>query len=193
MVAVYGTDGAHVFRRAKGVMDRLLHELGGEAEVARGSDVPYLHPGRSGFLVVGESVVGVIGEIAPEYAERFGIDTRLTIVDLNLDCLLPLLSRTKKYHPIPTFQDTVRDVSFVVAERTTYAEIVAAMQEVDPLIEDVSFLDVYQGKGIELGKKSMAFRLTLRAEDRTLSSEEADGVIKKVTEMLQKKFSATIR
>ncbi len=193
-LAVYDHDGAAAFRRLTGLLERVLRESGAEAFTFRAvNNAPYLHPGRSALVTVGDETCGTIGELAPLYVTRFGIDKRVALVDIDLDRLLPHLGHGKKYQPVSTFQDTVRDISFVVSERSTYAELVAAVQGADPLIQEVTLLDVYQGKGIEPGKKSIALRLNLRANDHTLSSEEADVVIKKITDLLQKQFSAIIR
>ncbi len=193
-ITVYGADGSSAFSRAKGLIERMLREAGAKnAAFVTPIETPYLHPGRSAMMTVGDKPCGAIGELAPLYATRFGIDKRVTIVDVNLDCLLPHLGGGKMYNEVLMFQDTIRDISFVLPERLTYEQVHVSIASVDALVADVALLDVYQGKGIDPGKKSMAFRLSLRAVDRTLSSNEADKVMQSVGQMLQKQFSATIR
>lgn len=193
-IAIYGADGVVMFARAKGVLERLLREVGlSNAEFATNFETPFLHPGRRAMMRVAGKPCGSIGELAPLYAQRFGIDKRVAIVDINLDCLLPHLGNHKIYREVPTFQETIRDVSFVLGARRTYKEVAAAIAETDSLIAEAQLLDVYQGKGIEQGKKSIAFRLSLRAVDHTLSSDEVEVVIQRVSQVLKKSFDATMR
>ncbi len=195
LIAGYGPDGgAQAFRYVKGILERVLREAGVAAvSFESGGADDHFHPGRSAKVIAGKDMVGTIGELAPHYAQAFGIDRRVVLADLNLDHLLPHLGAGKRYQPTPEFQDLIRDLSFVLPERKTHAEVQAALVGVDPLISSVSLVDVYQGKGIEAGQKSMTYRLSLRASDRTLSSDEADAVMNSVGKMLTSDFGAILR
>ncbi len=193
-IAVYGSNAEACFRRAKGITERLWRETGlNGATFTAQSAIPFLHPGRSATLTWNGQTIGAIGQLSSTYANRFGIDKQVVIVGMNVEKLLPHFGVRKTYTEVPVFQDTIRDVSFVLAERSTYEEVVTTIHKANALIADVALLDVYQGKGIDPGKKSMAFRLSLRASDRTLSSEEADAVMQSVVNVLQSQFSAIIR
>ena len=200
MIAGYAADGEEAFRRVKGVLERLLREVGvNEVFINTDSDSAKdnrFHPGRVAALFVGKKpgpAVGMIGEIHPRFAKAFGIDGRLTLADIDFDRLLSRLGAPRAYQASPEFPETVRDISFLVDASVEYRSLEAKIHQADSLIDQVVFLDCYQGKGIDQGKKSLAFRLSLRAADRTLSSDEADAVMKKVSDVLSKEFGAIIR
>ncbi len=195
LIAEYGPDGGEqVFLFAKGILERVLREVGvSEVRFESTEKEAHFHPGRTAEVFVKDQSIGYIGEVAPIYQKAFGVDRRVVLADINLDLVLPQIGSQKYYSPLPEFQETKRDLSFVVEERVIFEDLHKKIQDVDELIEDATFVDVYQGKGIENGKKSITFRLSLRAQDHTLSSEEADVVMKKVEKMLNDRFEAIIR
>lgn len=201
MIACYAASGEAAFRRVKGVLERLLREACvDESYIATSGDSGQgdrFHPGRVAILIVGSrpqpEAAGMIGEIHPRLAKAFGIDRRLALADIDLDRLLPHIGAPRAYQPSPEFPETVRDISFLVDASKEYWYLEEEIRRADLLINGVVFLDCYQGQGIEPGKKSMAFRLSLRATDHTLSSDEADAVMKNLNDVLGKKFSAIIR
>lgn len=153
----------------------------------------WAHPTRSADLFVGDTHVGFVGEIAPSVADAFGLDHRAAAFELNLDVVAALPATVAAYRPVPTQPDLKRDLAFVVADRAAFADIERALRSASSLVVDVELFDVYRGKGVEEGKKSLAVHLTLRASDRTLTSEEADAEVATCVGVLGTAFGATMR
>ena len=198
MLGVYGRDGEAAFARAKGLVERFCRELDAPAlSCEPGDPHRYAHASRSGQLFIATPeeplLVGSIFEVAPQLAEKFGLAVRVAVVDLHLDLLLPYLYAQKAYVAAPAFPPVTRDLSFLVDARTTYAELHRTIASSHELLRSANFTDVYQGKGIEPGKKSMTFSLELRSNDHTFTSEEAETVVKIITDKLKQNFGATIR
>ena len=107
--------------------------------------------------------------------------------------LIPFASTSKSFVQIPDFPSVKRDLAFVLDAHIEYRKIEEAITGAHELLEAVEVFDVYQGKGIEEGKKSMALHLSFRAPDRTLSSKEIDEVLSTIRDVLEKEFSVTIR
>ena len=195
VMAVTGKDGAAAFRLAKGALERLMREAGVKRwRIERGGDKALWHAGRSAAIWVGDHAhVGTIGEVSPAVAKESGLDVRAVLVDLDFEMLVPHCSTAKSYRPIPMYPEVKRDLAFVVDERTEYGTIEVELKKTSPMLQDMEMFDVYRGKGVEEGKKSLATHLSFRAADKTLSSDEVEAEVKKLVGMLEKKFSAIIR
>jgi phenylalanyl-tRNA synthetase beta chain len=179
----------------KGVVEALLEEFGvrGAKIVRDGEGNAVWHPGRSAAIEVGGETLGGFGEFHPDYLKRFGIERRVAGVSLDFAMLASLASEAKFYRPIPEFPRVKRDLAFVLGRRTEYAEVVAKMRDADPLLKEVELFDVYEGKGVPEGKKSMAYHLEFGADDRTLKAEEVDRVMETLRARLKDAFGAEIR
>lgn len=154
---------------------------------------PWHHSGRSADVWCEGRHVGFIYETHPRVSKGFGIHDRVGVMELNMSELGKLPhARRISYAPVPLFPSVMRDIAVVVEESATHADIFAAMARVDTLIHKVELFDVYRDDTMK-GKKSMAYRLTLQAKDRTLTTEESDAVVKKALEILKKRFGAAPR
>lgn len=195
LLAVTGTDGNKAFLAAKGALDRLFGELGVRRHrYERGGDLKTWHPSRSTLVWISDHVhVGTLGEIAPELAKNFGLEPRTVLADIDFEALLPFCSLSRPYHPLPLFPEVKRDLAFVVARTTEYADAEQALLSASPLLNAVELFDVYAGKGIPDGQKSMAVHLSFRTPDRTLTSDDVDTAVHALVKVLEKQFSATIR
>ncbi len=153
------------------------------------------HPTRSGEIFYGTVSLGTIFEVNPFTAKKFGLDCRVSVLEINLATLTEICNNTKRaeYHKVPEFPSVVRDLAVVVDQNITYAEVEEILKSVDPLVEKVELFDVYTGDALSEGKKSMAFRLTLLRSDRTLNSAEIDAVISKAGKAIKEKLGAEIR
>ena len=194
LLAAYGPDGEQAFLRVKGMVERLFREAGVHGQsLDRGTDDNRWHSTRSATISINKKPICVIGEISRATAEAFGLEARVALVDLDFEALLPHLSIHKQYIPTPEFPSVKRDLAFVLDNPVEYHAVELAIYDIDPMLCRVELFDVYSGKGVEDGKKSLAVHLEFRADDRTLKSEEVDQVMDKVTKMLEKQFSGTIR
>ncbi len=194
LVAVYGSDGEKVFLRAKGVLEYLFAEGGiNDWSLVRGVDELRWYSGRSAKIMIGKDEIGKIGEISRSVAGNFGIEPRVSLVDLDFEALLEHLTDLKCYTEPAEFPSVKRDLSFVVKKHIEYQSIQDAIMGVDPLVKTVDLFDVYSGKGVGDDEKSLAVHIEFRADDRTLSSDEVDQVIEKIIKMLKRDFSASVR
>lgn len=194
LIGSYGKDGVKQFYRAKGILERFLKEVGiQDWELKRDTDDVYWHQGRSACVFVDGENVGTIGQIRQSIADSFGLDVDVVLVDLDFETLLQGFSLNRSYIAIAQFPAVKRDIACVVGERVEIGEVEKRMHETSELLESFELFDVYQGKGIDEGQKSIAVHLSFQAPDRTLESQEVDEEITQIQQMLEKTFSATIR
>ena len=157
-------------------------------------DNPSYHPGRCARLTVDGVAVGVFGQVHPLVAKNYGIDADIYAAELDFTALSTLLAPASTYVSLPKYPAVSRDIAVVCDESLTVAELTACIQKAGgKLLRDVRLFDIYRGKGIEDGKKSTAFSLTLRADDRTLTDADSDGVISAVLKALDAELGAKLR
>jgi phenylalanyl-tRNA synthetase beta chain len=194
LLAAYASDGEQAFLRVKGMVERLFHEAGVHGQsLDRGTEDTRWHTTRSATISINDKPIGVIGEISRAMAQAFGLEARVALVDLDFKALLPYLSINKQYTATPDFPVVKRDLAFVLDSVVEYYAIESAIHETDPMIRRIELFDVYSGKGVEDGQKSLAIHLEFRADDRTLKSKEVDEVMNKVIKMIETDFSASVR
>ncbi len=155
--------------------------------------VDWMHPTRSADILVDGKKYGILAEATPEVAAALGIDRRVAIAELNLSMLASLPSRLPAFASVPQFPDAKRDLAFVVDDATAYGEIERALRSASTLLVAIDLFDVYRGKGVGEGKKSVAVHLTLRADDHTLASIEADIEMAKLVRVIETQFGGTMR
>jgi len=146
---------------------------------------PALHPGRSAQIFCGEQMVGWLGELHPHWQQQYGFAQACMWFELELGALtqaqVPLMSEIPKFLPVR------RDLAVVVDEGVTAQSLLDAMQHLSaPYVAELTLFDVYRGKGVEQGKKSLAFRVLLQDTQKTLSESEIDPSIAQLVEILQK-------
>ena len=152
------------------------------------------HPGRCAYAYSGSDIVGVFGQVHPHAAKNFGVDGELYCAELSFDELLMAQGADPEYAPLPKFPAVTRDIAVVCGEAVTVGALEAAIRKgAKGLLKDVALFDIYRGKNIGEGKKSVAFNLTLRADDRSLTGEEADEDVKSILETLEKECGAVLR
>ncbi|MGN1308061.1 MAG: phenylalanine--tRNA ligase subunit beta [Faecousia sp.] len=157
-------------------------------------DNPSYHPGRCAKLTVEGIEVGIFGQVHPLVAKNYGIDADIYAAELDFTALSALLAPASTYVPLPKYPAVSRDIAVVCDEALTVAELTACIQKAGgKLLREVRLFDIYRGKGIEDGKKSTAFSLTLRADDRTLTDADSDSVISAVLNALETELGAKLR
>ena len=155
--------------------------------------VGWMHPARAAEIVIGGKKYGILAEVAPEVGARLGIDRRVAIAEINLSVLAQIHAEKPRFVPLPLFPDAKRDLAFTVADRTPAATIERAVRMSSSVLVEYDLFDVYTGKGVDAGQKSMAVHLTFRSSDKTLEATEVDVEIEKISRMLKKEFGATMR
>ena len=155
---------------------------------------PSYHPGRCAKVFVGGEEVGVIGQVHPAVAKNYGMDCEVYCAEVSFAKIMNLLLPEVTYTPLPKYQGTTRDLSILCDEAVTVADVENVIEaNAGKLLRSVKLFDIYRGTGVPEGKKSMAFSLELRADDRTLTDADSEGVMSKVLAALAEKLNATLR
>lgn len=178
---------------AAGVLERLGVSYVLVEQTPTGDWQTLIHPKRSANLMVGNVCIGSISEMHPATQHEVGIEARVGILHLHLSTLINFVTERVTYTPVAQYPVIERDIAFLVDASVTHAAIASALTSFDSLIVETSIFDVYAGKGIPDGKKSMAYRLVYRSDERTLETGEVDAIQKKLEEMLAQEFGAEIR
>ena len=186
------------FYAMKGTIEAILKDLRADEIRFQGptgapSDASY-HPGRCATVWAGSSCIGIFGQIHPLAARNYGVDTEFYCAELSLDQLGQAQGPDPEYVPLPKFPAVERDIAVVCDKAVTVGALEDCIRKgAKGLLKDVALFDIYTGAGIPEGKKSVAFSLTLRADDRSLTSEEADADVKSILETLEKDLGAVLR
>ena len=192
-LGAYG-DGVDFFS-FKGSIETLQHEL-------RITDVKYVactdndsyHPGRCAKVYAGETYLGVFGQIHPLVAANYGMDTEVYTAELSFDAMYEKRGDIPVYQPLPKFPAVTRDIAVVCDEAVTVGALEESIRRgAKGLLKDVSLFDIYRGPGVASGKKSVAFNLVLRADDRSLTGEEADEDVQSILAALKADHNAVLR
>lgn len=193
---VLGTYGeGEDFFSMKGEIEAILKGMNvKKAAYTAVKDNPSYHPGRCAEITVDGVYVGVFGQVHPLVAKNYGIDSEIYAAELEFSALSTLLAPAATYTPLPKYPAVSRDIAVVCDRALTASELEDCIYSAGgTLLRDVRLFDIYCGKGIDDDKKSMAFSLVLRADDRTLTDADSDGVIASVLSALEKKFNAKLR
>ena len=193
---VLGTYGEHEdFFKMKGEIEAFLRGMNvPEARYTAEKHDPTFHPGRCARVSVGGVDLGCFGQIHPLVARSYGIDGEIFAAELNFTALLSLQLPEKTYTPLPKYPAVTRDIAVVCGDSVTVAALSDCIRTAGgKLLRSVELFDIYRGKGIASGSKSAAFRLTLRADDRTLTDADSDGVVSAVLAALEKELNAKLR
>ncbi|MBU4565094.1 MAG: phenylalanine--tRNA ligase subunit beta [Desulfarculus sp.] len=180
----------------KGVAQYLAEalDLTGMAFETGGEAPPYLDPAEWCRITINGEVLGELGRLDNRVAKGFDLDRPVYLLDAHFDRLADLVPREKVYAHLPRFPELVRDVALVVAEALPAGEMLAQARTYDdPWLQSVEIFDVYRGKPLDKGQKSLGLRFTYRAEDRTLTEEEVTPGYQALVDELMKSFGATLR
>ena len=189
VVAVVGTFGdKEDFFALKGILDEAFDKLGVVGvEYSALKTNPAFHPGRCAEITIGEKKIGVIGEIAPAVLENYEIGTRAYVASVDMADIFENRIAEKKFKPTPRFPASGRDLAIICDDEIPAASLEKAIRTgAGKLLEKVELFDVYKGPSVAPGKKSVAYSMTLRAPDRTLTVEECDKAVAKVLKELEK-------
>ncbi|MBP1560034.1 MAG: phenylalanine--tRNA ligase subunit beta [Oscillospiraceae bacterium] len=189
-VGMYG--GNCDFYDIKGIVDAMLKNVGVEdfeytacTDTAVFAEASSFHPGRCAVITKDGKAVGIVGELHPEVLENYGIGVKAYAAKLNVTELLDMATAVKTYKPLPKFPATTRDLAIVCDESLPVAELEKAIKKaVGNILETVTLFDVYQGKQIAAGKKSVAYAISMRSHEGTLTDEQADAAVKRVLKEL---------
>jgi len=182
------------FYDAKGAVETLLEGLGIKGyQVAAGQNIS-LHPGKTGMFVKDGETLGIVGEVHPQVLEAFDIARKVYVFELNVQKLIKHAQISGHYTPLPKFPAIIRDLSLTLPTSTPVEEVLNEIRSNSgDWLETVTLFDVYTGGQVEEGMRSLAFSLTFRAPDRTLTDEEINECHEKIVEHLAEKMAAKLR
>ena len=182
--------GESAFGRLKSdVLALLRRTTGAEARVRRGV-FPSLHPGKTAALHAGETLVGYVGVIDPRLARAYEIADTTALATLFVESLPPYVA--PKYVPPSKFPPVERDLAVIVPLDVLAGELEDAVRE-EPLVRSAAVFDEYRGPQVGAGKKSLALRIVLQSDDKTLTDEDADAAMARVVATLGERFGAVMR
>ncbi|MBE5787977.1 MAG: phenylalanine--tRNA ligase subunit beta, partial [Clostridiales bacterium] len=181
------------FYAIRGVVEALCRQAGMEWEIAS-CDEPYLHPGRRCAILVNGEELAVLGEVHPDTAEKFDIPGRAYVAHINLPLYFANTQPIAQVKSIARFPAVNRDLALVMADSQQVGPLMHAMKAgCGALLEDIRMFDVFRGVQIGEGNKSVAFSLTIRAADHTLTEEEINRVTDKALKIAKEQFNAVLR
>lgn len=191
-VGAYGGDMD--FYGLKGIVDSMLKNIGVEdfeyaacTDPAVFAEAEAFHPGRCAVVTKDGKAIGIVGELHPETLENYGIGVKAYAAKVNVTELLDIANAVKTYKPLPKFPAAVRDLAIVCDENLPVAELERAIKRaVGSTLESVTLFDVYKGKQIAEGKKSVAYSIAMRSHEGTLTDEQSDAAVKRVLKELEK-------
>jgi phenylalanyl-tRNA synthetase beta chain len=155
---------------------------------------PFLHPGRSCGITIGEDVIGFLGEVHPDVLTRMDLKNRVMVFEMDLDVLAGNFSGALSYRDISKFPASSRDVAFLISRDRTVEEIIKFSLDMhEELLENVLVFDVYEGKGVPEGMTSLGLRFSYRAHDRTLTDQDIGQAHNAIVRRIMEKSGAKIR
>jgi phenylalanyl-tRNA synthetase beta chain len=192
-IGAYGPDMN--FFKLKGWVEALLNDVvTGKLRFVAEKENPSYHPGRCAKVYVNDSYIGVLGQIHPAVAANYGVDTEMYCAELSFEAMFQLQAGTPVYKPLPKFPSVSRDIAVVCDKDIPVGNMVECiMANGGKYLKNCSIFDIYTGHHIAEGKKSVAFSLTMRSEEQTLTDDHAEETVKAVLSALEKEFSAVMR
>ena len=192
-LGAYG-DGVDFFG-FKGAVEAILREAKiADVRFETCADNTAYHPGRCAKVYAGDTLLGVFGQVHPLVTLNYGVETEVYAAELSFEALYDKRGGKPEYQPLPKFPAATRDIAVVCKEPVTVGALEACIRDAaGGLLREVTLFDIYRGAGILPGSKSVAFSLVLRADDRSLTSEEADATMKNIVGALAAKLDAHLR
>jgi phenylalanyl-tRNA synthetase beta chain len=187
-------DGEMDFFDLKGVVAALLDGLHVKASFETG-DHPSFHPGKCAYVIHGERRLGMIGEIHPEVAAHYDFDGKTVLAgSFSLEALLAVRPDRFATKPVPTFPPVIEDLAVVVPDEVPAASVEDLIRQTGgDLVAQVTLFDLYRGAQIEAGKKSLAYRISYQAQDRTLTDKDVEKLRRKIVGRLEREVGAQLR
>jgi len=178
----------------KGIIETVFQGLKVERWEIVPDNYPAFHPLRNGKIIIGGKEVGIFGEIHPEIINNYHIPGKVNLFEIDFENLLPDIPSDVKYCILPKYPSVQRDLALVVKGEILSADIIKTIKSIDEkLIKKITLFDIFKGKQIGDGYKSLAYSVVFQVEDRTLTDQEVEETYKKIREKLMVRFNAKIR
>ncbi|MBQ7841681.1 MAG: phenylalanine--tRNA ligase subunit beta, partial [Lachnospiraceae bacterium] len=183
-----GMYGEGDFFTMKGVVEEFLEHVDMTKKISYDPDAkkPFLHPGRQANIIYDKKVIGYLGEVHPKVADNYDISTRVYVAVIDMPYVVEMATFDRKYEGIAKYPAVTRDISMVVPKNVLVGQIEAIIaQRGGKILEGYSLFDIYEGSQIKEGFKSIAYTITFRAKDRTLSDADITAAMKKILNGLE--------
>ncbi|MBW4658515.1 MAG: phenylalanine--tRNA ligase subunit beta [Drouetiella hepatica Uher 2000/2452] len=183
---------------AKGILESAFKRLKLDVEYQPDRRNALLHPGRTASLWINGNRLGTLGQLHPQIRQERGLPDAVYVFELSLEAIVNHMVRDEVlvplFHSYSTYPAADRDIAFFAPTQFSVAEIERALKHAGgKLLESVALFDEYKGENVPEGKRSLAFRLVYRTDDRTLTDQDVDPIQQKVREVLEEKFQAELR
>ncbi len=191
----WSNDSAMIdFYDAKGIIEDLLEVYFIDRYQVEAGEYTAMHPGKTALFKKGKEVIAAVGELHPKVAENFGITKKAYIFEMDLLTLMKYATEKTHTDSLPKYPSICRDLAMLVDENISAAEIERVIaKNGGKFFTDVTLFDVFQGKQIAAGMKSMAFNIQFQASDKTLTDAEANEGFNRILEAVKKEFNAELR
>lgn len=192
-VGMYGKEVD--FFSLKGVIETILNNVGlKEFEVEPETNNLTFHPGRCAKIMYNNICIGTFGELHPDVIENYNLGQRVYVAEINVDLVFENLNLVKRYIPLPKYPSTSRDIALIVKDEVFVKQIEDIIKtNGGGLVESYKLFDVYKGSQIEEGHKSIAYSITYRSAEKTLTDEDVAVVHEKILSELSEKLNANLR
>lgn len=182
------------FYDAKGTVEVLLAGMGIINYSVVAGEHPVLHPGKTALFKIDGEVLATVGEVHPKVLDAFDINRKVYVFELNVENLAKQVVLLNAYQPLPKFPAINRDLAVVLPVAIPAGQVTRSISDsAGPLLSDVRLFDVYTGEQVPEGARSLAFSLTFRAKERTLTDSEVDEQYQRIVGYLEKTLSAKLR
>lgn len=194
-IITLGMYGNVDFFDLKGVCEALFKNMNiSNVSYVADTENPTYHPGRCAKVLISDEVIGTIGEIHPDVLKNFDIEEKAYVAEISLEKVFNAINDDIKFKPLPKFPSVTRDIAMLVDKTTPVGDIEKVIKKASgALLENISLFDVYEGSQIPDGKKSVAYNISYRASDRSLTNEEINKIFTKIVKDLEYKLGAQLR
>ena len=179
----------------KGIVEDLLEHFGLRGiQFGKRAEPTALFLESAAVTLGGKVQLGELGQLLPALAKQYDLRDAVFLAELRLDELIARGNRSKSFKPLPQFPASRRDVAMLVPEATTHDSVLSALKQAKPAnLESVELFDVFRGKNVPAGQKSLAYAFTYRAADKTLTDNDVNAAHTKAVDALKQKLQATVR
>ena len=182
------------FYDLKGIVEEIFSKLKFQNFSIKRSVQTEFHPGRSADVFVGKEYIGSFGEIHPDVLENFGLNKKTVLVaEFNIELIKKYINKPFVYQGIVKYPAVPRDLALVMNENILVGDVLKTIEKIDKKVEKVELFDIYQGIGVEPGKKSVAISILLRDDSKTLEEKEINDIIDKILAKMKKDYMAELR
>ena len=182
------------FYDLKGIVEEVFSKLKFQSFSIKRSVQTEFHPGRSADVFVGKEYIGSFGEIHPDVLENFGLNKKTILVaEFNIELIKKYINKPFVYQGIVKYPAVPRDLALVMNENILVGDVLKTIEKIDKKVEKVELFDIYQGIGVEPGKKSVAISILLRDASKTLEEKEINDIIDKILAKMKKDYMAELR